>query len=148
MSRGAPEAIRPLDPQERSPYVGALNNLESQPMDTTPNPETQTPATPTTTPPATDGERPINGERPRAREDADRAPAREARHWFTITELNDMKLAELRKVAEGLGVKDAKDGKHEELVMRVLQAQTEQQGNIFAQGILEIVEDGFGFLRH
>ena len=34
-----------------------------------------------------------------------------------------------------------------ELITRILQAQTEAQGNIFAQGILEIVEDGFGFLR-
>ena len=116
-------------------------------MDTTPNPEDQ--PSPTTNPPQpqADTERPTNGERPRAREDGDRLPVREARHWYTITELNDMKLPELRKVADSLGVKDAKEGKHEELVMRVLQAQTEQQGNIFAQGILEIVEDGFGFLR-
>src|SRR5256886_12586871 len=34
-----------------------------------------------------------------------------------------------------------------ELITRILQAQTEAQGNIFAQGILEIVEDGFGCLR-
>ena len=119
-------------------------------MDTAPNPEQQ--ASPTTQPPQAqqapgDTERSTNGERPRTRDDGDRAPVREARHWFTIAELNDMKLAELRKAAEGLGVKDAKDGKQEELVMRVLQAQTEQQGYIFAQGILEIVEDGFGFLR-
>src|ERR671937_742131 len=35
----------------------------------------------------------------------------------------------------------------QDVITRVLQAQTEAQGNIFAQGILEIVEDGFGFLR-
>jgi len=35
----------------------------------------------------------------------------------------------------------------DDIIMRILQAQTEAQGNIFAQGILEIVEDGFGFLR-
>ncbi|TMD57960.1 MAG: transcription termination factor Rho [Chloroflexi bacterium] len=117
-------------------------------MDSTPNPEEQSSAPSTPQQSQTDTERPTNGERPRLREDTqERAPVREARHWYTITELNDMKLAELRKVAETLGVKDAKEGKHEELVMRVLQAQTEQQGNIFAQGILEIVEDGFGFLR-
>src|SRR5206468_6703420 len=37
--------------------------------------------------------------------------------------------------------------KKQELIFRLLQAQTEQQGNIFSAGILEIMEDGFGFLR-
>jgi transcription termination factor Rho len=118
-------------------------------MDTTPNPEQQSsPNTaPQSAPQSADVERPTNGERPRPREDGERAPVREARHWYTITELNEMKLPELRKAADALNVKDAKDGRQEDLVMRVLQAQTEQQGYIFAQGILEIVEDGFGFLR-
>src|SRR5207245_3692227 len=35
----------------------------------------------------------------------------------------------------------------QDVITRILQAQTEAQGNIFAQGSPEIVEDGFGFLR-
>jgi transcription termination factor Rho len=123
--------------------------LENQPPDTTPNPDEQaTPASPpeeqaaaTATPTP---ELKTNGERsPRARDEIQREP----RHWHNITELGEMKLPELRKLAQSLAVKDAQEAKHEELVLRVLQAQTEAQGNIFAQGILEIVEDGFGFLR-
>jgi transcription termination factor Rho len=72
---------------------------------------------------------------------------RETRHFYNITELNDMKLPDLRKVADGVGVKEGTALGKQDLVLRVLQMQTEQQGNIFAQGILEIVEDGFGFLR-
>ncbi|MBF6615019.1 MAG: transcription termination factor Rho [Chloroflexi bacterium] len=37
--------------------------------------------------------------------------------------------------------------KKQDLAFRILQAQTEQQGNIFKKGILEIMDDGFGFLR-
>jgi transcription termination factor Rho len=37
--------------------------------------------------------------------------------------------------------------KKQDLIFKLLQAQTEQQGNIFSAGILEIMEDGFGFLR-
>ncbi len=107
--------------------------MESQPLETAPNPDEQGTASPTA--------EKTNGERPPQRE------PRETRHWYNITELSEMKLPELRKIAEGLGVKDAKDSKTDELVIRVLQTQTEAQGNIFAQGILEIVEDGFGFLR-
>src|SRR5436309_11874145 len=39
------------------------------------------------------------------------------------------------------------DMNKQDLITRILQAQTEAQGHIFAQGIVEIVEDGFGFLR-
>ena len=35
----------------------------------------------------------------------------------------------------------------QDLIFRLLQAQTERQGNIFSGGVLEIVDDGFGFLR-
>ena len=72
--------------------------MESQPTETTPNPEEQ--SAPTTV--QTNG--PTNGERVAER-------ARETRHWFTITELNEMKVPELRKAAESLAVKDAKDAK-------------------------------------
>jgi transcription termination factor Rho len=37
--------------------------------------------------------------------------------------------------------------KKHDLISRVLQAQTEQQGNIFGQGVLDIIDDGYGFLR-
>ncbi|MDQ6906153.1 MAG: Rho termination factor N-terminal domain-containing protein, partial [Chloroflexota bacterium] len=37
--------------------------------------------------------------------------------------------------------------RRQDLIYRLLQAQTEQQGNIFGSGVLDIVEDGYGFLR-
>ena len=80
----------------------------------------------------------------------DQAPRVEApaRKYYTITELSEMKGKQLVEVAREFGVTDLTGvTDKQDVMLRVLQAQTEAQGNIFAQGILEIVEDGFGFLR-
>ena len=70
------------------------------------------------------------------------------RKWYSITELNEMVGKELLPLAKELNVPDlAEIKKKDDLVLRILQAQAEAQGNILAQGILEIVEEGFGFLR-
>jgi transcription termination factor Rho len=80
----------------------------------------------------------------RTREASAPAPSRK---YFNITELNAAKPKELVEIAKDLNVEGAATLPKQDLITRVLQAQTEAQGNIFAQGILEIVEDGFGFLR-
>ncbi|MBM4420226.1 MAG: transcription termination factor Rho [Chloroflexi bacterium] len=59
-----------------------------------------------------------------------------------------MKGRELLETAKEFGVTDlANVTAKQDVILRILQGQTEAQGNIFAQGIIEIVEDGFGFLR-
>jgi len=71
-----------------------------------------------------------------------------SRKYYTITELNEAKPKDMLAIAKEFGVTDITPATLKpELITRILQAQTEAQGNIFAQGILEIVEDGFGFLR-
>ncbi len=50
-------------------------------------------------------------------------------------------------MAKELGIAGVSTLRKQDLIFRLLQAQTEQQGNIFRGGVLEIVEDGFGFLR-
>ncbi len=76
------------------------------------------------------------------------APPAPSRKFYTITELNELKPKELLEVAHEFNVTDlAGITKKDDIVLRILQGQTEAQGNIFAQGIIEIVEDGFGFLR-
>ncbi|MDP8922533.1 MAG: transcription termination factor Rho [Chloroflexota bacterium] len=53
----------------------------------------------------------------------------------------------LEQVAESYGVDEARALRSQELVFRVLQAAAERQGNIFAGGVLEVIEEGYGFLR-
>jgi transcription termination factor Rho len=64
-----------------------------------------------------------------------------------IAELELKTLPELRDLARDLELSGFSTLKKQDLVFRLLQANTEQQGNIFSAGVLEIVEDGFGFLR-
>jgi transcription termination factor Rho len=64
-----------------------------------------------------------------------------------ITELENKTLAELRDMARELDLSGYTTLKKQDLVFRLLQAHTEQQGNIFSAGVLEIVDEGYGFLR-
>ena len=66
---------------------------------------------------------------------------------MNIAELETKTISELRDIARDLELSGYTTLKKQDLVFRLLQAHTEQQGNIFSAGVLEIVEDGFGFLR-
>lgn len=66
---------------------------------------------------------------------------------MNIAELETKTISELRDIARELELSGYTTLKKQDLVFRLLQAHTEQQGNIFSAGVLEIVEDGFGFLR-
>ncbi len=66
---------------------------------------------------------------------------------ITISELETKTLPELQDLAKDLEVTGYSRMKKHDLISRVLQAQTEQQGNIFGQGVLDIIDDGYGFLR-
>ena len=65
----------------------------------------------------------------------------------TIAELEEKTREDLLDIAKNLGVTGCSTLKKQELVTRVLQAQTEKDGNIFADGVLETMDDGYGFLR-
>jgi transcription termination factor Rho len=68
-------------------------------------------------------------------------------HQVNISELETRNRDDLQDMAKELGVTGSSALKKQELIFRILQAQTEQQGFLFGGGILEIVEDGYGFLR-
>lgn len=65
-----------------------------------------------------------------------------------LTELEGKTLAELRKLAIKLKIKDAQEYKKSDLVIKILEEQTRLGGNIFAEGVLEVINDGsHGVLR-
>ncbi len=64
-----------------------------------------------------------------------------------ILELQNMTIAELSKLAQGFNIQGYSSLRKQELIFSIIQAQTEKSGLIFAKGVLEILEDGFGFLR-
>ncbi|MEZ4834649.1 MAG: transcription termination factor Rho [Caldilineaceae bacterium] len=66
---------------------------------------------------------------------------------MTMSELEDLTLDELREMARSMAITGYTRLKKYDLIMRLLRANAEKQGYIFGGGILEIVQDGIGFLR-
>jgi transcription termination factor Rho len=66
---------------------------------------------------------------------------------MNLAELEAKTREELMDVAKDLGVTGHTALRKQDLIFRILQARAEQQGNLLAGGILEIVDDGYGFLR-
>jgi transcription termination factor Rho len=66
---------------------------------------------------------------------------------MNIKELKQKKINELTRIARDLNVEGASGLRKQELIFAILQAQTEKNGLIFGEGTLEILPDGFGFLR-
>ncbi len=64
-----------------------------------------------------------------------------------LAELKEKNIATLTKIAKDLNVLGASAMRKSELIFKILQAQTEKNGLIFAEGVLEILPEGFGFLR-
>jgi transcription termination factor Rho len=66
---------------------------------------------------------------------------------MTISELKEHNIAELGKLARGLDIQGTSGLRKQDLIFKILQAQSEKEGHIFAEGVLEILPDGYGFLR-
>ena len=66
---------------------------------------------------------------------------------LNITDLKDMSIQKLTQIAKDLNVAGATGMRKQDLIFQILKAQTEQSGFIFSEGVLEVLPDGFGFLR-
>jgi len=66
---------------------------------------------------------------------------------MNIAELKEKTIDELTKMARELNVNGTRGLRKQDLIFAILQAQTEKTGLIFGEGVLEILPDGFGFLR-
>ncbi|MDE2322459.1 MAG: transcription termination factor Rho [candidate division NC10 bacterium] len=66
---------------------------------------------------------------------------------MNIVELKEKTISELSSIARTLNVVGASGLRKQELIFKILEAQTEKSGLIFAEGVLEVLPDGFGFLR-
>ena len=66
---------------------------------------------------------------------------------MNITELESKSRDELTEIARDAGISNAANLKKPELVYRLLQSQGDGKGDVAASGVLDVVEDGYGFLR-
>ena len=78
---------------------------------------------------------------------ATEAAETEGKQRLDIRTLKDMSISELTHVARDLEVENPAGMRKQDLIFKILQVQTEREGLIFGEGVLEILPDGYGFLR-
>ena len=66
---------------------------------------------------------------------------------MNIEELKSRTISELTNIAKDLKIQGHSGLRKQDLIFRILEAKTEKDGLMFGQGVLEILPDGFGFLR-
>ena len=64
-----------------------------------------------------------------------------------IAELKGKTISELLDVANSLELEGTSSLRKQELIFKILEAQTQQNGLIFAEGVLQVLPEGYGFLR-
>lgn len=66
---------------------------------------------------------------------------------MNLVELKEMKISELTEMAKEFNIEGASGMRKQDLTFSLLQAHSERNGLIYGEGVLEILPDGFGFLR-
>jgi transcription termination factor Rho len=68
---------------------------------------------------------------------------------YNLAEMEEKKLEELYSIAAEMGLtkKDIEHSKKQNLIFKILEAQAKKNGLLFSEGVLECLDDGFGFLR-
>ncbi|MEN9938637.1 MAG: hypothetical protein RLZZ387_5216 [Chloroflexota bacterium] len=78
---------------------------------------------------------------------AEPAPPTRDRPAINVAELENKTLNDLREMAKASGLTGVTGLKKQDLIFKLLQVQSEEQGHSLSDGVLDIVSDGFGFLR-
>jgi transcription termination factor Rho len=77
----------------------------------------------------------------------DRAMAQSPIKIINLAQLKKKKPSELQSLARDLGIESPSGMRKQELIFAILKAQTDKKGSVYGEGVLEILQDGFGFLR-
>ena len=75
------------------------------------------------------------------------APAQAETQTLDLSTLKEMSTTALTKIARDLEIPGATGMRKQELIFEILRARAEKAGLIFSEGVLEVLPDGFGFLR-
>ena len=75
------------------------------------------------------------------------APPQPGIQTMELTELKGKTMSELLHLSQELNIQGTSGLRKQELIFKILEAQTEKNGLIFAEGVLEILPEGYGFLR-
>src|ERR1700756_1725563 len=67
--------------------------------------------------------------------------------FLNLNELRNRRPTELMRMARDLNIEDSSRMSKQDLIYAILRAQSEKEGVIYAEGVLEILSEGYGFLR-
>ena len=96
---------------------------------------------------------PEKAEKPEKKETAAAAPAPPAQpaaapaQTISLSAMKEMSISALTKIAKDLDIAGATGMRKQELIFEILRVRAEKSGNVFSEGVLETLPDGFGFLR-
>src|SRR3954452_3947860 len=82
-----------------------------------------------------------------ARPPAAQPQSKSSADTLRLTDMKDLSIQKLTQIAKDKNVVGATGMRKQDLIFQILKAQTEQSGFIFSEGVLEVLPDGFGFLR-
>lgn len=71
----------------------------------------------------------------------------EISHFLNLNDIRNKKSAELMKMARDLEIEETSRMTKQDIIYAILKAQSEKEGVIYAEGVLEILSEGYGFLR-
>jgi transcription termination factor Rho len=74
-------------------------------------------------------------------------PEAQEDNGLNLKALKEKKISDLALIGKNFNIEGAANMRKQELIFAILQAQTEQNGHIYGEGVLETLPDGFGFLR-
>ena len=74
-------------------------------------------------------------------------PAQSSTGGMNLSELKEKSIPDLNAIARDMNVQNVGGLRKQELIFKILQSQAEKDGLIYAEGVLEVLPDGFGFLR-
>jgi len=75
------------------------------------------------------------------------APAQAPAQTISLSAMKEMSITELTKIGKDLDIAGATGMRKQELIFEILRVRAEKTGNVFSEGVLETLPDGFGFLR-
>ena len=99
--------------------------------------------TATAPPPEKEKEKEKGGAQPAAQPPTQAAPAQ----TISLSAMKEMSISALTKIAKELEIAGATGMRKQELIFEILRVRAEKSGNVFSEGVLETLPDGFGFLR-
>ncbi len=77
----------------------------------------------------------------------DKEVVSEVSHFLHLNDIRNQKSAELMKMARDLEIEETSRMTKQDIIYAILKAQSEKEGVIYAEGVLEILSEGYGFLR-